>query len=132
MYFREELGGEIPSSIEIHSPDLGSRVRINIPAYDAINGGPGYKTITRESVIDACRESLCSTPDWEAIIENQLENGGKLGLCWRRESRLDWIWLDDDIDERPRDWAVLYNVGFRQVGNFSVAIKHLGLMFPTL
>ena len=45
----------------------------------------------------------------------QLERGVRLGLAWRMNTNLDWIWLDEDVRGNPRYWAVLYGLALKQV-----------------
>ncbi|KAJ8080665.1 hypothetical protein PM082_017499 [Marasmius tenuissimus] len=98
------LGGELPPTISVRNPRLDSKVNIDMPAVDTTEA---FKVFTRENVVALCMENLRSVRDWKYIIERQVAEGGVLELAWRRETHLDWIWLDDDVDGRPRNWAVL-------------------------
>ncbi|KDQ11404.1 hypothetical protein BOTBODRAFT_57377 [Botryobasidium botryosum FD-172 SS1] len=109
-----ELEGEIPPSIEIRCPALGSRVRFEIPRFDPL-GGEGYKMFSRDYVLGLCRDSLAGIPNWDVLIEEQLRNGGKLMLAWRKGTRLEWIWLDEDVNGNRRNWEVLYGLALREV-----------------
>ncbi|KAG7088497.1 hypothetical protein E1B28_012485 [Marasmius oreades] len=98
------LGGQLPPTISVRNPRVDSKVNIDMPAVDTAEV---YKVFTRDNVIALCYENLRSVQDWKHIIEKQVAQGRVLELAWRRETHLDWIWLDDDVDGKRRNWAVL-------------------------
>ncbi|KAG8826289.1 hypothetical protein FRC19_009348 [Serendipita sp. 401] len=109
------LGGEIPDSVEIRCPAIDARVSFPIPAIDFVSGMEGYRSFTRERVIHNCREQMSGIPEWDLLIESALKpredrEAGKLELCWRTESNLDWAWLQDDVNGLNRPWSVLFGV----------------------
>lgn len=53
--------------------------------------------------------------DYDAVIGKALEEGSTLQLAWRVDTRLDWIWQNEDVMGMPRDWAVLYGLAIKQV-----------------
>lgn len=69
----------------------------------------------RENIIALCRKTLESYRDWEFIIEREIDRGKHIELCWRMETKLDWIWLDDDVEGKSREWAVLCGLALKQV-----------------
>jgi hypothetical protein len=115
-----KLGGEIPDAVEIRCPILNVRVTFPIPSMDMVTGVEGYKTFTRDKVIEDCREQMGGVPEWDLIIESALQTGveqncARLELCWRTESKLDWVWLEDDVDGMNRPWAVLFGIASKNV-----------------
>lgn len=98
-------------------PLLETRVKLDIPAIDAVQGGEGYKTLTRDTIVDLCREALQDVPEYASLMEVQVKHGAELALAWRRQTRLDWIWLEDDVNGSHRDWEILYGLVMRQVSS---------------
>jgi hypothetical protein len=85
-----------------------------------VTGVEGYKTFTRDKVIEACREQMSDVPEWDLVIESSLRTGveqsrARLELGWRTESKLDWAWLEDDVDGMNRPWAVLFGIALKNV-----------------
>lgn len=115
---RRQLGGQIPQTIEIRNPALDTRVKIDVPNFESIDKEKAFHMFSRENIIALCMDSLRSVGDWNIIIERQLREGKTLELTWRVDTTLDWIWVDDDADGRPRDWAVLCGLALKQVSRF--------------
>ncbi|KAG5650960.1 hypothetical protein H0H81_010398 [Sphagnurus paluster] len=101
---RRTLGGELPTTIEVRNPRLDSRVKIDIPQADS---GQVAQVFSRENTIALCANALRSVPDWKNLMERTITNSKMLQLAWRVDTKLDWIWLDDDIEGLERQWAVL-------------------------
>jgi hypothetical protein len=89
---------------------MDSRVKIEMQDTD-----DGIATFNRDNIIALCRKVLKKYPDWEFIVERELEMGKHLELAWRMETKLDWVWLDDDVDGKTREWAVLCGLALKQV-----------------
>ncbi|KAF8908921.1 Pleckstrin homology domain-containing protein [Gymnopilus junonius] len=106
-------GGQIPRTIDIHSPRLSTKVTIDVPENEEMHNGSLYKIFKRENILDLCMNSLRKVPDWDYLMENELAKGKSLQLAWRVDANLDWIWLETDVYERPRDWAVLCGLPFK-------------------
>jgi hypothetical protein len=70
---------------------------------------------TRENMINLCTKALVSVPDWEHIIQRRIEEGDRLELAWRLDTKLDWVWKDDCVDGLPRLWSVLCGLSLKQV-----------------
>jgi hypothetical protein len=113
--FRRQLGGEIPNSITIRCPSLEARVEFPIPAVDFATGNEGWRTFTRDRVIENCRKQMIGIPDWDTLVEGPIRQGERLELCWRSGSKLDWVWLEQDEEGRDRPWAVLWGVASTHV-----------------
>lgn len=112
---RRYLGGEMPETIDIHCPALGTRVRVDIPNLDRGAAGDSWKHFTRSYLIEACGRSLSGLPDWDSLMESPVLRGARLELAWRKESKLDWVWLETDEEGREIDWQVLFGLALRQV-----------------
>ncbi|KAG9125743.1 hypothetical protein FRC07_006402 [Ceratobasidium sp. 392] len=125
------LGGELPETIDIHCPALGTRVRVDIPSLDRGAPGDSWKRFTRSYLIEACGRSLRGLPDWDAMMESPVLRGAKLQLAWRKESKLDWVWLELDEQGKELDWQVLYGLALRQPRLPSQLEIRLGLHTPT-
>lgn len=94
---------------------MDSRVKIDLPPSLALGDPRSIATMTRQNIIALCRNLLKNHQDWDLIVERQIQAGKHLELAWRMEAKLDWIWLDDDIDGKRRDFAVLCGLAMKQV-----------------
>ncbi|OBZ71250.1 Glutathione S-transferase 2 [Grifola frondosa] len=108
------FGGQIPQYIEIRCPILDTRVKIDIPGYDSADINSAYAVFRKDNVIDLCRKYLCKVQEYHSLIERQLEEGVALELAWRLETNLDWVWQLEDVQEKPREWAVLCGLALKQ------------------
>ncbi|KAF8895412.1 Pleckstrin homology domain-containing protein [Infundibulicybe gibba] len=124
------LGGIIPRNIEICNPALNTKVRIDIPEVDPAKGDEALSVFNRENVIELCTEALRSVGDWKTVIERQIDNGKNLELAWRVGSHVDWIWLSDDTEGRPRKWAVLCGLVLRESMKSAALEIRLAEHFP--
>ncbi|KAG8980386.1 hypothetical protein FRC05_006017 [Tulasnella sp. 425] len=111
LRIRRDLGGEVPSFVEVQCPELGTRVRLDVPESE---DGDGCKVMNRKEIVEACRESLERLRSWDNLYADEIRKGRRLELCWRAGPNVEWIWRDEDVDGQKRDWNVLYYVGFRQ------------------
>lgn len=91
-------------------------MKIDIPDIGIVESQKGLKMFTRSNVIGLCEKSLRSVGDWKTIMERQIAQGKMLQLTWRVDTHLDWIWLENDVDGKPREWAVLCGLALKQVG----------------
>ncbi|KIK69609.1 hypothetical protein GYMLUDRAFT_151680 [Collybiopsis luxurians FD-317 M1] len=103
--------GVLPPVVEIRVPRLDNKLKIEMPNVDSIQT---YKIFSNENLISLSMHSLRAVPDWKFVIERQLAAGNSLHLCWRDSSYIDWVWLHDDTEGRPRDWAVLCGLALKQ------------------
>lgn len=126
--FRLHLGGQIPKTIDVYSPRLNTKVTIDIPE----SGGNQtlYSIFTRENLIQLCLESLRKLPDYKYLIEKALESGKSPQVNWRYQANLDWVWLDHDVFGKPRKWAVLCGVAFKQVSIFFISYSVNNVCYP--
>jgi hypothetical protein len=110
---RLQLGGRPPTSLEVKNPTLNATLTI-----DAINDNEiekVYDTFSCENVVRSCIKAFSSVPDWSSLIQREISNGKKLALAWRVDANLDWVWLETDVNEEPRKWAVLCGFVARKV-----------------
>lgn len=103
-------------------PVLGTRVTFDIPQLDVLDGGEGYKALSQQHIVNACRDALSSLPEYASLMDTEMEHGASLGLAWRRQLQLDWVWLENDINGAPRDWSTLFGLAFKQVRTLSLSI----------
>ncbi|KAF5389237.1 hypothetical protein D9757_003483 [Collybiopsis confluens] len=106
------LSGILPPIVEIGVPRLDTKLKIDMPNIDNIQT---YKVFSKDNLIALSTQSLRAVSDWNFLVERQLAAGNTLQLCWRQGSYLDWIWLDDDVQGQPRDWAVLCGLALKQL-----------------
>jgi hypothetical protein len=109
---RRELGGVLPPFIEVRSPVLDTRMKIDIPK------NTDYSIFSHDKLVALCMKTLSSVQDWDVIIKHRLAEGAHMELAWRLDTNLDWVrWLDD-IHGNPRTWAVLAGLALNQVIKF--------------
>ncbi|KAL1711106.1 Pleckstrin homology domain-containing protein [Schizophyllum commune] len=109
-----KLGGEIPPTLEVHNPLLDTRLRVEVPDLSIMPIEKVAQLLSRDNLVKLCLKSLRGAGDFKAEVERALERGVRLGLAWRMNTNLDWIWLDEDVRGNPRYWAVLYGLALKQ------------------
>ena len=72
--------------------------------------------MTRDYVIRQCTNVLENSFAWKTVIELPITRGKRLELCWKMDTKLDWVWLRDDVDGVRRDWEVLFGLVIQKVG----------------
>ncbi|KAF8631778.1 hypothetical protein AX17_004993 [Amanita inopinata Kibby_2008] len=107
------LGGCVPESIKIRNPLLDATVSIDVPDADTDNMDGTFHIFSRKNVVDLCMKSLSSVPEWDSLIQREVQAGGSLELAWRMGTNLDWIWLDTDVQGESRKLAVLCGLATR-------------------
>lgn len=112
---RRHLGGELPPAIEIGCPILDTRLRVEIPDYEHGYTQEAFTVFTPSNIVNLCRKALQKVEDYQELIASGAANGASLGLAWRMNMQLDWIWHTDDVTGKYRDWAILYGLTLRQV-----------------
>ena len=109
-YCRIELGAALPDHIEVSCPLVHATVHMPVP-----DGGADWRAVTRDFVIDECSQAMDGSFAWQTVIQMPLLNGRRLELCWKLDTKLDWVWLKDDVDGRKREWEVLFGAALNQV-----------------
>ncbi|KAG5648284.1 hypothetical protein DXG03_004854 [Asterophora parasitica] len=105
------LGGEIPRTIDVWNPRLNTKIKIDAAITDVDRLS---RVFTRENAIALCMKALRGVPSWKSVIEREIKEGKSLELAWRLDTKLDWIWLDEDIEGEERRWAVLCGLALKQ------------------
>lgn len=108
------MGGQLPATLDIRNPQLNTKVSVDIPEDYILNSEKLYSMFRRENIISLCMDTLQAVPQWYHLIERELEKGKALQLCWRVDSNVDWVWLDDDVYGVSREWSVLCGLAFKQ------------------
>ncbi|KAH7913406.1 Pleckstrin homology domain-containing protein [Hygrophoropsis aurantiaca] len=116
------LGNQIPSTIEIRCPNIEARFKIDIPIIDVVNVEKAYTMFSRSNIINLIHKSLDSahhsgnaaSRDWKHVMEPEIARGKALKLAWRMDTKLDWIWQEEDIEGNRRPWAILYGLVLKQ------------------
>lgn len=121
-----ELGGSIPSALDISVPGLGVKIRLPVPldlppsanelarsGYQAVEEGlgEGYRLLKPDAVVKACMEQMSEVQDWKQLIADNVKDGVEIRLAWRRGEVLDWIPAGDD----GKDYAVVCGLALQQV-----------------
>lgn len=71
---------------------------------------------TPQNIVEVCKKALHNVEDYEEIVLRANEDGIPLGLSWRMDMQLDWVWQTEDVEGRLRGWAVLLGLALKQVG----------------
>jgi hypothetical protein len=118
---RRKLGGQLPPFLEIRSPSLDTRVKIDVPqhTHSILSGESSAPEsdpmFTRENTLALCIKVLKKVPDWAFLSGRAIAEGKTLELAWRSGTSLDWVWLEEDAEGKTRDWAVLAGLALKQV-----------------
>jgi hypothetical protein len=112
---RRALGFVIPPSIDVHIPIFGARVTFDIPEGNLPDGRPAFTSLTKDRIFVACKEALSTFPEYKSLISTEIAKGADLALAWSRGVKLDWIWLETDINDVHRDWFILFGLAMSQV-----------------
>ncbi|KIY67116.1 hypothetical protein CYLTODRAFT_397691 [Cylindrobasidium torrendii FP15055 ss-10] len=105
------IGGQLPKILEVRSPILDTKVKIDVPTIETVDG---LKMFTRSNIIKLCIQGLRTVPDWHDVVEHQICGGRVLELAWRSGVNLDWIWQEEDVFNRDRSWVVLCGLALQQ------------------
>lgn len=109
------MGGTLPPFIEVRSPAMETRLKIDIPRYESADIKAAYAVFTPSNIIALCQESLRAIPEYQSLVEKHIKTGKPLDLAWRTDTVLDWVWQLEDAQGKYRDWAVLCGLALRQV-----------------
>ena len=125
---RLQLGGRPPKSLEVKNPTLNATVTIDASETYDNEIEKVYDIFSCENVVRSCVKAFSSAPasGWSSLIQREISNGKKLALAWRVDANLDWVWLETDVNERPRKWAVLCGFVTKKV-----CLSNLFLRSPT-
>ncbi|KAH9080423.1 hypothetical protein EDB83DRAFT_2339328 [Lactarius deliciosus] len=105
-----DLGGILPPFIEVRSPVLDTRMKIDVPE------SADHSIFSHDNLVALCMKTLSTVQDWDVIIRKRLAEGAHMELAWRLDTNLDWVWWLDDIHGNPRAWAVLAGLALNQAG----------------
>jgi hypothetical protein len=104
-----EMSSQLPSFIEVRSPVLDTRMKIDIP------GHADYSVFSYDNLIALSMRTFSTIQDWDIIVQKRLAEGAHLELAWRLDTNLDWVWWHNDIYGNPRVWEVLAGLALNQV-----------------
>ncbi|EGO23992.1 hypothetical protein SERLADRAFT_439300 [Serpula lacrymans var. lacrymans S7.9] len=124
------LGGKLPAHFEIHCPNVDASIEIDIPVADVVNDDKTYILFHRQNIIDLCQESLSSFPEWKHLIGSKAMEETSLELAWRMGTEIDWVWHEEGIDGKPREWAVVCGLALKQSGKVANLELRPGEHFP--
>ncbi|KAH9986612.1 hypothetical protein BJV77DRAFT_1061765 [Russula vinacea] len=105
-----EMDGKIPPFLEVRSPVMDTRLKIDIPE----NANDSF--FCHDNLVALCKKTLSAVRDWDVIIKKRIADGAHMELAWRLDTNLDWVWWLDDIHGHPRSWAVLAGLALNQAG----------------
>ncbi|KAJ3568113.1 hypothetical protein NP233_g5925 [Leucocoprinus birnbaumii] len=107
------LGGEIPKSIDIRNPRLGTKVAFELPALNLVDLGTAIKMLSRRNIIALCMKTLKPVPGWGNFVEHEHQRGRTLQLAWRSGAHVDWVWNDQNAEGEQREWSALCGLAFK-------------------
>lgn len=114
MSVRRHLGGQLPPYIEVRTPALDTRLTVDVPGFDTADLDAAYKVFQRDNIIRLCEKSLRSDPEYGALLQSEEDDGAVFDLAWRVNTDLDWVWKEDDVQGKARNWAVLCGLSLKQ------------------
>ena len=113
------MGGKLPPFIEVRSPIIDTRMKIDIPE------SADYNFLCHDNLVALCMRTMSTVQDWDVIIRKRLADGAHMELAWRFDTNLDWVWWLDDINGNSRTWAVLAGLALNQVLSLHSIPLHL-------
>lgn len=111
------MGGELPRTLDIWNPRLGTKVAIDLPALDLMDPSAASKMFSRRNIIALCARSLKPVPGWSNFVDYEKMRGRTLQLAWRAETHVDWVWIDEYTEGEQREWPVLCGVAFKNASS---------------
>jgi len=103
------MNGKLPSFIEVRSPILDTRMKIDFPE------NADYSIFSHDNLVALIMRTFSKIQEWNIIIQERLAEGARLELAWRLDTNLDWVWWHDDVHGHSRAWAVLAGLALNQV-----------------
>ena len=116
------LGKDRLSTLEVHSPQLGFRIRLptDATAHDSASasvavsatrnlmtaGLPDHNLVSKEEILQSCTGLLATRDDWKDLIDLMQREGLRLALAWRKGKIVNWLTTDRSIDGVHRIWDV--------------------------
>ncbi|KAL6303463.1 Pleckstrin homology domain-containing protein [Sparassis latifolia] len=108
------LGGRLPPYVDIRCPAIDTHISIDIPHYDGADIAAAYTVFNKQNIISLCEHRLKTVHEYKTLIEDKLAEGARMEMAWRFETSLDWVWQLDDVQGKPREWAVLCGLALKQ------------------
>lgn len=106
-----DLGGELPTRIDVNVPHLSTVIRLNIPEdEDSVGGKATRAMLNPEAATKTCWDLLRDVVDMKDLMEQrgEREQALVLKLAWKAlDGSLEWIAHDTTVEGKVRDWAVL-------------------------
>ena len=103
------MSSQLPSFIEVRSPVLDTRMKIDIP------GNADYSIFSYDNLVALSMRTFSTIQDWDVIVQKRLAEGAHFELAWRLDTNLDWVWWHNDVYGNPRVWEVLAGLALNQV-----------------
>ncbi|XP_006462707.1 hypothetical protein AGABI2DRAFT_207264 [Agaricus bisporus var. bisporus H97] len=128
---RRYMGGEIPRSVDIQNPHLGSQVAFELPNLNLMDQKTAIRMFSRRNIIALCIKSMKPIPGWSNFIEHERKKGRKLQLAWRFETHVDWVWNDETCEDKQREWTVLSGLALKNSPRAPVLELRVAEHFPT-
>lgn len=119
---RRHLGGELPSFVELRNPASDTRIKVDVPSTDPGGQDLDYTVFQRDNLIELCVKTLKTIQDWGVIMQRRLDEGARLQLAWRMDTKLDWVVWENDVLGHERKWAVLAGLALGQVSAISIPV----------
>ncbi|KAI0754967.1 Pleckstrin homology domain-containing protein [Daedaleopsis nitida] len=108
------LGGQLPPYIEVRAPAIDTRLKVDVPGFDAADIDAAYDVFKRDNIVRLCEKYLRTAPEYRALLEREEAKGVRFDLAWRLNTDLDWVWKEEDVQGQARKWAVLCGLALKQ------------------
>ncbi|KAH9936321.1 Pleckstrin homology domain-containing protein [Fomitopsis serialis] len=115
-YLWRHMGNALPDFLEVLSPTLETRIKIDMPGSEGKDVAGVYAVFSPNNVLQLCQEHLMKMPEYQGLLGARLAAGEELALAWRSGMNLDWVWQLEDVRGHPRKWAVLAGLALNQQG----------------
>ena len=105
-----ELGGELPSRLDIVVPAFSTTLRLPVPEDEYEVGGKATRTaMSPERVTQLAKEAIASAVDYDRLLQGRsTQTDLELAIAWKStDGHLDWVNWDTTVQGKKRDWAVL-------------------------
>jgi len=109
-----DLGGDLPTRVDIYVPALTTTVRLEIPDDEDMVGSKRVcSEMSPKNAIKTCWDMMGKTVDLQDLLDHRSDRGGDLDLelAWKAsDGALDWLAHSTTVCGKARDWALLASI----------------------
>lgn len=113
-----ELGGELPTRMDIHLPTFSTSVRLTLPEdEDMVGSKSTCRAFSPTNTVKTSYEMISEAIDVQGLMAARSQPDAELDfrLVWKSmEGNLDWVNWETTIQGKKRDWALLAGLAKQQ------------------